>query len=667
MISPKISQFLTSIGSKFALSALIAGASTLVHAANPALTARVIVQYASTDKLISPAIQPGPLGSAPNQARMKILSLRTGLLLQSARHISPDMHVVVSQGLTSTQLAQQLSRQPGVAFAVEDRRVKMAAIPNDPFYPQVAEDGKTNGPVVGQWYLKPPNSIFSASINAEKAWDFTSGHPGVVVAVLDTGIRADHPDLESNVLPGYDFVTNDVMGADQMAGRDADPSDPGDWVTDTEAAQIPGCNPWPNSSWHGTQVAGLISAKTNNGIGMASVGRTVSILPVRVLGKCGGLDSDVIAAMRWAAGLTVPEVPPNPKPAKVLNLSLGGTGACGAAYESVLNEIHPLGVVVVAAAGNSGGQSVGVPANCPGTIAVSAVNHSGTKTSYSDIGPEATISAPGGNCHNDPEKACLFPILSTTNLGTTVPTDYSDPNGIYYTDSGFNAGTGTSFATPLVAGTVALMLSVNPNLSPTEIRTLIQKTARPFPFLAWDASDIPECTVPDKTLPYQIKQGVCYCTSSTCGAGLLDTGAAVQLVSKGVQPQILLSPGLPRAGEALGLSANASVLPLGKTIVAYHWSLVDGGGIVNQFAAGADTATASLTPSNPGRFAVRLTMTDEANEKYTLTQSFDVAASQPPAPALEPVQHSTGGGSMSILGLLGLLVAIGILRASRRG
>src|SRR5207245_9881353 len=108
-----------------------------------------------------------------------------------------------------------------------------------------------------------------------------------------------------------------------------------------------------NSSWHGTQVAGLIGAATNNGVGMASVGRNVMILPVRVLGKCNGLDSDIQAAMRWAAGIAVPGVPDNPNPAKVVNLSLGGSGSCGS-YQAVVNELNAVGVTVVASAGNAG-------------------------------------------------------------------------------------------------------------------------------------------------------------------------------------------------------------------------------------------------------------------------------------------------------------------------
>ncbi len=155
-----------------------------------------------------------------------------------------------------------------------------------------------------------------------------------------------------------------------------------------------------DSSWHGTQTAGLIGALTNNGVGMASVGRTVRILPVRVLGKCGGFDADIIAGMRWAAGLSVPGVPANPNPARVINMSLGGAGVCTQAYVDAVNEINAAGVTIIASAGNSTGHAVSSPANCPGVIAVAGLRHVGTKVGFSDLGPQISISAPGGNCVN---------------------------------------------------------------------------------------------------------------------------------------------------------------------------------------------------------------------------------------------------------------------------
>src|SRR5690606_31257016 len=147
---------------------------------------------------------------------------------------------------------------------------------------------------------------------------------GVVVAVLDTGITR-HGDLDANVLPGYDFIS-DAGKANDGDGRDNDPSDPGDWVT---LNQCPGGNRAENSSWHGTHVAGTIAAVTNNAKGVAGTAFGARILPVRVLGTCGGYDSDIADAIVWAAGGSVSGVPTNANPAEVINLSLGGGGACG--------------------------------------------------------------------------------------------------------------------------------------------------------------------------------------------------------------------------------------------------------------------------------------------------------------------------------------------------
>jgi len=244
------------------------------------------------------------------------------------------------------------------------------------------------------------------------------------------------------------------------------------------------------------------------------------VLPLRVLGKCYGDDSDIIAAMRWAAGLTVPGVPGNPDPAKVLNLSLGGEGVCGAAYQAAVDEVLATGAVVVAAAGNSAGLAVGAPANCRGVIAVLGLRHVGTKVGFSDLGPEITIGAPGGNCVNlgagDP---CLYPVLAASDTGAFAPVAAS------WTDS-YNSSVGTSFAAPLVAGTVALMASVNPGLTPAQITQMLQATARPFPTsgVADDPTSGPvtRCVAPTTT-----QQPQCYCTTALCGAGMLDAGAAV--------------------------------------------------------------------------------------------------------------------------------------------
>ncbi len=167
------------------------------------------------------------------------------------------------------------------------------------------------------------------------------GSTGVVIAVLDTGVLYDHPDLGrgdrgGKLLPGFDFVSASHMTNDGD-GRDANPSDPGDWVDSSDKTNplFTNCD-IAGSSWHGTRVAGMIGALTNNSAGVAGLDWNSFILPVRVLGKCGGIDSDILAGMRWAAGLHVAGVPDNPTPARILNLSLGSDGAC----EAVLSRRH---------------------------------------------------------------------------------------------------------------------------------------------------------------------------------------------------------------------------------------------------------------------------------------------------------------------------------------
>ena len=352
-----------------------------------------------------------------------------------------------------------------------------------------------------------------AAINAEQAWDVAGGTgTAVVVAVLDTGVRKDHPDLQGgNVLAGYDMVAADSAGvfvtANDGDGRDADPSDPGDWVTQAEinatgpSGPLAGCIPEPNSSWHGTQTLGLVGATANNSVGIAGVGRNVNVLPVRVLGKCGGYDSDILVGMQWAAGVYTPSelanlgLPANPNPAKVLSMSLGSAGACSQSYRDAMTRLSAAGVVVVSSAGNTAGHAVSTPANCPGFIAVGGLRHIGNKVGFSDLGPEIAISAPGGNCVLlGATEPCLYPIMTTSNAGTTTPV--AGAAGAVYTDSFDAPSLGTSFAAPLVAGTVGLMLSVKPSLTPARgAHRCCRRSARAFPTSGGSAGT-PQCTAP---------------------------------------------------------------------------------------------------------------------------------------------------------------------------
>jgi serine protease len=513
-----------------ASAALLAAAPLQIHAQTdsaslPTATARVIVKLKADSPLLPKAL----LDTARKPSHAKALGQRLGVSMSDGAAVSGRTQVVFASGITSTELAQRLAREADVEYAVPDERRHPFTAPNDPLY---AAGVPGNGPAVGQWYLRAPSGAVASSLDVETAWSITLGSPSVVVAVIDTGVRFEHPDLLAvadggKLLPGYTMISN-VRVANDGDGRDADASDPGDWVTAAEDNNRFGffykCGA-SDSSWHGTQVSGIIAAITNNAIGMASVGPNLRVQPVRVLGKCGGFDSDIIAGMRWAAGLMVPDVPANPTPARVLNLSLGGGGACPAAYEDAIGEITAARAVIVVSAGNSAGHALTTPANCSGVIAVAALRHAGTKVGFSDLGLDVAISAPGGNCVNiTAGSPCLYPILTTSDAGTTTPA------GPIYTDS-FNPSVGTSFSAPLVSATAALILSVQPALTPQQVRQVLQATARPFPTTGGDNGDgtpVPVCSVPQyDSTGVPVDQLQCYCTTYACGAGMLNAGAAL--------------------------------------------------------------------------------------------------------------------------------------------
>ena len=250
--------------------------------------ARVIVKYRDGSTLARLAAS---AGRAQHAGRMGV---RLALPMLDGRPLGPHSQGLRAQGLSSRQLVARLAAQPDVEWAAVDaRRTITGVVPNDPYYGA----GQTSiTPSVGQWYLRPPDSTTVSAINAEGAWAVSTGSSTVTVAVVDTGVRFDHPDLAGKLWPGYDFVPSSISSDGN--GPDADASDPGDWTTSANTCGA------ANSSWHGTQVAGLIGAASDNAIGMASVGRNVMVLPVRVLGQCGGFDSDIQAGMLWAGGLS---------------------------------------------------------------------------------------------------------------------------------------------------------------------------------------------------------------------------------------------------------------------------------------------------------------------------------------------------------------------------
>lgn len=516
-----------------------------------------------------------------------------GLALRHRRGISEHMEgLQLEAPLTRKDFEKALARlksNPDVEFAVEDKRRFPHALtkitPNDQYF--LATSGRT-----GQWYM---NNVEISAIDAVTAWNYSTGGTagsGVIVAVVDTGILGNHPDLVGKVLPGYDFIDCDqgncvgsgltYLTANDGDGRDADPSDPGDWVSSEDKAAHPtifksSCDTG-DSSWHGTRVAGIIGAATNNEIGIAGIGYNARILPIRALGKCGGYDSDITAGMRWAAGLSVPGVAQiNPTPAKVINLSLGSAEPCSkTAYPSVVSELINAGITIVASAGNDSA-AVNVPANCAGVIGVTAIRNAGTKVGFSSLGPEVSISAPGGNCGTGGN--CAFSIDTTTNLGTsdntqTCPTStnanakcHTTPGVNDYTDQ-INSNLGTSFSAPIVSGTIALMLGANPNLTPNKIITQLKATATAFPQTATNT-----CTAPG-TPPIpstDINAQECNCTTSLCGAGMVNALKAVQSIAS---PNIVITGNATVAlsgTDALDASTSTSA---NGTALTYAWSIL---------------------------------------------------------------------------------------------
>ena len=415
-----------------------------------------------------------------------------------------DLGRSLSPAETEAILAR-LRASPEVAWAEPNDResAQQNTTPSDPFF--AGTDG--------QWWLHPVGGTDALTIDArlrgvpgmQRAWSLTTGSAAVPVAVLDTGVTA-HPELQGVWLPGADMVSDPVM-ANDGSGRDLDPTDPGDWVSAAELAQdtFSSCDA-RDSSWHGTIVSGILAARTDNNEGVAAVGWNARIVPVRVAGKCGAEVADIIDGMRWAAGLWVRDghrgwLPLNPNPVRVISLSFGGNKPCSLAYQSVIDELHARGVMLVAAAGNGQG-AVTRPGNCRGVVSVAALNRDGFKARYSNFGREVTLATVGGDSAGP--HLSDGGLLSLYNAGIT-----EQGEGIYARSFG------TSFATPIVAGAAALMLSINPGLSVDQLINGLRKSARPHVLSPWLTS----CSMDNSA--------TCLCTTATCGAGMLDAEQAL--------------------------------------------------------------------------------------------------------------------------------------------
>lgn len=416
-------------------------------------------------------------------------------------------------------------------------------------------------------------------LDLESAWAITTGSPDVVIAVLDTGVK-EHDDLH-RLLPGYDFVSSVGLAGDGD-GRDPDPSPVGGW-----------------SASHGQHVAGTIGADSNNGIGIPGIDWQARILPVRVLGTRGrGTTLDVVAGINWATGGEVPNVPPNPTPAHVLNLSLGGEQLVQAEQEMV-DLARARGAILVAAAGNENVDArLGSFGGYLGVIVVGATDPRGQRAYYSNWGSAVDVMAPGGDLRYDLDRD-------------------EAPDGIlslwFYssgTEPGYAYQQGTSMAAPHVTGLVGLMKAVAPTLGPDQAEIILRATA--------DGA-------------YRCSEG--------CGSGLVRPAAAIEAARKefGKAPRLELPLSHldigPRASATIPL-VNAGDAPLSwfaqlSGPAASHLQLARIAGTIPANAGRTVEITVSRTGLEEGRHEAVLEIT-APNGVHTMTLSITTPGAEPP-------------------------------------
>jgi serine protease len=545
----------------------------------PTMAAGVIVKTTTSttsSSLVRAAERALPDGVEVARVRKSASGARTAVLPTSRRVTAAE----------AEEVAAELRERSDVVWAAPNYVMTAFASPpvpaTDPYFKQDKNraiwDWRSGSSSQVKAVMGSRNTFGNGgfSSRAPYAWRATKG-AGAVVAVIDTGITT-HPDLPTwngttasgRILPGYDFVSQYQFedGHLEDTGRDGDgwdsnPQDQGDWESSTGYC-YPG-SPKEPSSWHGTHVAGILAATKDNA-GMVGVAPEAKILPVRVLGRCGGTTDDIIAAMKWSAGLSVTDprtgvpVPTNSNPADVLNLSLGDSSSCktddALPMVEAIAAVRATGAVVVASAGNDGASLAKhpvVPATCSGVLGVGATseygdlagyqNSQGKKSVYSNYGSTVDLVAPGGDLYWGNSG-----IVSTVNSGKTTP---SGPTYARYV--------GTSMAAPVVSGAAALLKSVNGDISAGETERAIRGSVRPFPRRIYGSATY-------------FKP----CSTSGCGTGIIDLSKIQVPLSK---PTIV---GTPTIGEPLTATRGSWVrIP---TKFTYEW-FRDGSAIFNESGA----------------------------------------------------------------------------------
>lgn len=452
---------------------------------------------------------------------------------EELHRLNPDSYKIYK----TLREIKKLQDDDNIEYASPNFIRKAKLIPNDEFFSF-------------QWHY--------TAMNLPQAWDITTGTPAsgnVIVAVIDTGVVLNHPELDEQLVPGFDFIS-DITNALDGDGIDDNPDDPGD-------SSILG-----QSSWHGTHVAGTIAAESDNNIGVAGVSFGAKIMPLRVLGARGGSSFDIVQALRFAAGLsnnsgTVPE-----QAADIINLSLGGPGS--SQFEAALyQDLFDMGIIVVAAAGNENTSDLSFPASYPGVISVSALDAVNERAPYSNFGSQIDIAAPGGNQSAD---------RTGDGFGDGILSAFIDDR------SGEREATisflqGTSMASPHIAGMFALMKAVYPELTAQEVDTLLKAGS-----LTQDAGDNGRDDI--------------------FGHGIADALLAVQAAEQ-----------LANGANPLELSASISATPSQIKIASNDTALLN----INNVGGGAPSLVEIINPAEPWLLVSEESVDAQGLGSYRLT------------------------------------------------
>lgn len=614
-------------------------------------------------------------GTAP-AGMLQTLQNTLGVPVSMVRPLlQPNSYLVEMQSLpvlgslqTPQAIRAALQALPGVRFASPDIQLQRTAVPapNDGAYAANQASYMHTGAY--------------ASLRMQDVWEQTRGSSNVVIAVLDSGVLFDNPELKGRLLPGYDFVSNVTpptgtrengtvfdSGSNDGNGRDPDPSDPGD-------APPPGFN-CPDgsttSSWHGTTVASVAAAQSNNGQFLAGMDWNAKVLPVRVSGRCGiATSSDIVDAFYWAtgSGRVDPTIGVNPNPANVINLSFatdtplfGGGCAANDMVALAIADARARNVSVVVSAGNNSGGAVQYPANCAGTIAAGAAEQDGQLATYTAKGAGTgfvTLHAPGNSNG-------LY--VGASNTGGSTPSANGSTAFLF---------AGTSFSAPMVAGAISLLKAVRPSLTPSQIDTLLRNSARPYPANASNSTGL---------------FGRLDCTPTSCGAGLLNVLGAVQaaralsnpLPVANVQQSAVVASNGPFVLDA-ALSTNSAG---GNANLTFSWQQVFGNPVV---LAGTSTSALQVQSGMAGNIAeFALTVTDTSTNRSNTSvvrlantavnertftpsstggsgTSTGGSGTSTPSPTTTPVAASSGGGggggALGLPGLLAMLMLLGLWR-----